>query len=789
MTLSASVLDIKERYDVVVVGSGYGGAVAASRFARAGRRVAVLERGREFQPGDFPDTKLKALKEIQVDSPRLRLGSASSLYDFRVNKEINVFQGSGLGGTSLVNANVALRADPRVFADPVWPSAFRADQEGLLAESYRRAEAMLRPVPYPDDQPPLLKLQAMGKAAAAMKERFYRPPISVNFKEGVNDVGVWQSACRLCGDCVTGCNHTAKNTLAMNYLPDARNHGAEIFTETEVRRLERSGDTWLVYFRPVGAGRETFDAPDLFVRSDLVVLGAGCLGSTEILLRSKAAGLPLSDMVGRRFSGNGDVLAFTYNSDHPIRGVGWGRRAPDSSRPVGPCISGVIDLRGTETLADGMVIQEGVIPGALSTFVPSALSAAAAAVGRDTDSGLTDDAREATRTLGSLVGGAYRGAVRNTLTMLVMAHDDGAGVLRLEDDRIRVDWPNVGQQPVFKSADRNLESVARALGGTHLKNPTWSRLLGHHLITVHPLGGCPMAEEASQGAVNHQGQVFSGAAGTEVYSSLLVCDGAVVPRSIGVNPLLTISAIAERNVFRVASDRGWSISYDARQAPAGETRPRRPGVRFTETMKGFFGKGSDDYADACARGEKDGSPLEFTLTIAADDLAAMLRDNEHRAKLMGTVTAPHLSPFPLTATGGEFRLFSRTDSTGRTHDEGRLWMHYRMRLTARDGQQYFLEGHKRICDDRGLDLWSDTTTLFVTVHDGYDPSGPVVGRGILRIRLIDFVRQMTTFQILGARNIVASAWWSLRFNWFFARNLLYVFGGPLVRRLLAARTV
>lgn len=787
MTLSASLLDIKERYDVVVVGSGYGGAIAAARFARAGRRVAVLERGREFQPGDFPDTKFKALKEIQVDSPRLRLGSASNLYDFRVNNEINVFQGSGLGGTSLVNANVALRADPRVFDDPVWPSAFRADQEGLLAESYRRAEAMLRPVPYPDDQPPLLKLQALEKAAAAMKARVFRPPINVTFTEGVNHVGVWQSACKLCGDCVTGCNHTAKNTLATNYLPDAKNHGAEIFTEAEVRRLERSGDTWLVYFRPVGAGRETFDAPDLFVRSEIVVLGAGCLGSTEILLRSKAAGLPLSDRIGHRFSGNGDVLAFTYNSDQPIRGVGWGRRAPDSTRPVGPCISGVIDLRGTETLADGMVIQEGVIPGALATFVPSALSAAAALVGRDTDAGMADDAKEGTRTLGSLVGGAHRGAVRNTLTMLVMAHDDSGGVLRLENDRVRVDWPKVGEQPVFASADRHLESVARALGGTHLKNPIWSRILGHHLVTVHPLGGCPMGEDASTGAVNHQGQVFSGATGAEVYGNLLVCDGAVVPRSIGVNPLLTIAAIAERNVFRVANDHGWKISYDAKLAPAEEARSRQPGVRFTETMKGFFAKGIDDYADAWARGKQDGSPLEFTLTIAADDLGAMLRDEHHRAKLIGTVTAPHLSPFALTATGGEFRLFSRSDATAQTHDEGRLWMHYRMRLSSREGRHYFLEGHKRICDDRGLDLWADTTTLFFTVHDGHDPSGPVVGRGILRIRLLDFVRQMTTFKILGARNIVASAWWSLQFNWFFARNLLAVFGGPFVRRLLAAR--
>ena len=788
MALSQSVLHIKERYDVVVVGSGYGGAIAASRFARAGRTVGVLERGREFFPGDFPNTKLKALKEIQVDSPMVRIGSASNLYDFRVNKEINVFQGSGLGGTSLVNANVALRADPRVFDDPVWPAAFRSDQDGLLAESYRRAEAMLTPVPYPDDQPPLLKLQAVERAAGVMKERFYRPPINVTFKDGVNHVGVFQSACKLCGDCVTGCNHTAKNTLAMNYLPDARNHGAEIFTETEVRRLERSGNSWLVYFRPVDVGRERFDAPDLFVRGDIVVLGAGCLGSTEILLRSKEAGLPLSDMVGRRFSGNGDVLAFAYNSDHQIHGIGRGWRPVSRKRPVGPCISGIIDLRDRTTVDEGMVVEEGVIPGALSMFVPSALSAAAAVVGRDTDVGVGDYARESSRTFGSLIGGAYGGAIRNTLTMLVMTHDDGAGVMRLENDRIRVDWPKVGEQPIFTNVDRNLQSVARALGGTHLKNPIWSRLLNHHLVTVHPLGGCPMGDDARSGAVNHQGQVFCGVEGPTVYSDLLVCDGAIIPRAIGVNPLLTISAIAERNVFRVAQERGWNISYDARTVSAEEKGLRRPGLRFTETMKGYFGKGTEDHAAASSKGEKEESTFEFTLTVAAADLAEMLRDREHRARLLGTVTAPELSPDPLTATHGEFRLFSRSDANGKLHDEGRLWMHYRMRLTTRDDVQYFFEGHKRICDDPGLDLWADTTTLFFTVHEGRDAGGPVAGRGILRIHLLDFLRQMTTFKIIDARNVIASWWLSLRFNLFFARNLLSVFGGPLVRRLLVRRS-
>src|SRR5262249_39987983 len=138
-----------------------------------------------------------------------------------------------------VNANVALRADQRVFEDSCWPKAIRNDYATLLEEGYQHAEAMLKPTPYPKEFPPLAKMQALEKSADALKESFYRPPINVNFIEGINHVGVMQHPCKLCGDCVSGCNYAAKNTLIMNYIPDAKNHGAEIFTEIEVRYLEK----------------------------------------------------------------------------------------------------------------------------------------------------------------------------------------------------------------------------------------------------------------------------------------------------------------------------------------------------------------------------------------------------------------------------------------------------------------------------------------------------------------------------------------------------------------------
>ena len=227
--LSHPISNIKRHYKVVVVGSGYGGAIAASRLARAGQRVCVLERGKEFLPGEYPNSLVSALPELQADLPTGRIGSRDGLYDLRVNSDINVFMGCVLGGTLLVNANVSLRAEPRVFDDDRWPQPLR-DSLDSLEEGYRRAEEMLKPRLYPDNFPRLAKMQAHQKSANHMGQEYQRTPINVIFEDGVNHVGVEQRVCKLCSDCVSGCNYSAKNTILMNYLPDASNHGAEIYT-------------------------------------------------------------------------------------------------------------------------------------------------------------------------------------------------------------------------------------------------------------------------------------------------------------------------------------------------------------------------------------------------------------------------------------------------------------------------------------------------------------------------------------------------------------------------------
>jgi cholesterol oxidase len=179
--MSKSISQLRPHYDVVVVGSGYGGGVAASRMARAGKQVCLLERGREIPVGNFPDTLAEAGKSFQLDLPHKHVGEQTALYDMRVNDDMNIFVGCGLGGSSLVNANVSLQADPRVFDDPAWPQSVRDEagqDDSALAAGYARASAMLRPQPYPESRAPLAKMQAHRASAQALGAAFHIPLVN-----------------------------------------------------------------------------------------------------------------------------------------------------------------------------------------------------------------------------------------------------------------------------------------------------------------------------------------------------------------------------------------------------------------------------------------------------------------------------------------------------------------------------------------------------------------------------------------------------------------------------------
>lgn len=778
--LSNAIENMKSHYKVVVIGSGYGGGIAASRLARAGQEVCILERGKEFQPGEYPNTLPETVKEIQVNLAKEHIGSPTGLYDFRVNQDINVFVGCGLGGTSLINANVSLRAERRVFEDEHFPKALRDDIDTLLDAGYRRAEEMLKPTPYPiSDFPSLKKMEALEKSAEFLNEKFYRPPINVTFQDGVNHVGVEQKKCNLCGDCVTGCNNKAKNTTLMNYLPDAKNHGAEIYTQVSVKYVERSGDKWLVHFELIGSGREKFNATTLFVSADIVILGAGTLGSTEILLRSAQQGLSVSSQLGLNFTGNGDVLAFAYNTDQQINGIGFGTRPPQESEPVGPCIAGIIDIREQPQLNNGMVIEEGAIPGAIAKFLPEVFKKAGRLWGADTDSGFADFTDEKKREWQSKIYGAYTGALQNTQTYLVMTHDNAGGRMYLKDGSLRIDWRGVGSQPIFDRVNNRLKEATEPLGGTQIPNPIWSKVFNKDLVTVHPLGGCSMGENAQLGVVNHKGQVFAGQKGEAIHQGLYVCDGSVIPRSLGVNPLLTISAIAERCCALIAQDYGWTIDYNlpSMPPPSLEVQEKLLGIEFTETMRGYFSLDvKDDYVQAAEQGKLNQSKFEFTLTILSNDLDKMLADENHQASIVGTVIAPAISPEPLTVTNGTFNLFTIDQNNINTRQ-----MQYRFLMTTQNGKVYYFNGFKVVRDNPGFDLWTDTTTLYITVHDGNSANVPVLGKGLLKIIPADFMRQMSTMRVLNAKSAQQKIQKTSAFGKFFAGQLFDTYGEVVSR--------
>lgn len=382
--------------------------------------------------------------------------------------------------------------------------------------------------------------------------------------------------------------------------------------------------------------------------------------------------------------------------------------------------------------------------------------------------------KEMAREAESLITGPYHGAVHNTQTYLIMAHDDGNGRMYLADDELRVDWPSVGKQEIFTKANDSLYEAGKALGGRFVENPIWSKLAGRQLITVHPLGGCVMGQDAGSGVVNHKGQVFAGVSGTDVYEGLYVSDGAVIPLPLGVNPLLTISAMAERSMALAAKDRGWIIDYTLPSAPKKLAEPQKVGMQFTETMAGFFSMGEiADFAQGATRGQAENSPLKFTVTVISDDLEAMLTKPEHAGTIVGTLNAPALSAEPLTVTDGEFHLF-----TDDPEHVGQRLMMYDMVLTASDGRVFHFNGFKQTHSDTGLNVWGDTSTLYITVSEGAAKGGNVLGKGILHILPADFAKQMTTMKIMNAtesQRIEGMA----KFGMFFGKTIIDTYGGVL----------
>lgn len=542
--LSRPLSAARTSYDVIVIGSGYGGGVAAQRLARAGKSVCVLERGREFVTGEFPAKFPDMRREMQVRGTAYDVGPDTAMYDVRLGADMHVLVGCGLGGGSLVNAGVALKPDPRVFADQVWPDQIR--QDGLLDEGYARARRWLRPSPGPR-APEMTKFKAFAKAGSGFPVPV-AAPVVVSFEDNRNPAGIEQPACTNCGDCCGGCNVGAKNTVALTYLPDAVRHGAECFVEAKVGHIEKNaGGTWTV----VVADISSKDRPVLRLSANMIVLSAGTLGSTEILLRSREKGLAVSDRLGKQFSANGDIIAFGYGAKVPVHSVGVGHPAKLEGHEVGASVSGQIEIVDKDDLSKSMTIQEGAIPSAIAPALPIMFVPNGRLLGA----------------LQSLVSGVYKGPFASLQTFFAVSHDSASGQFRLDRDRLVLSWPNAKDEPVYQRLDAALSKIVTAVGGSYVKNPLAGTVMGHQPATAHPLGGCAMGRDAGDGVVDHQGRVFDPRGG--VHAGLHVIDGSIIPRSLGCNPLLTITALAERALMHIGADLGLDMRDDDR---AGDAR-------------------------------------------------------------------------------------------------------------------------------------------------------------------------------------------------------------------------
>ena len=538
-----------KRYDFVIVGSGYGGAITAARLATANLSpkpsICILERGKEWEPGTFPESTADVLGATRSDANPL------GLYELLNHPDMSVIKGSGLGGTSLINANVAIRPDREVFEQFNWPASLTYD---ALSPFYDRAGAVLAPSQHPRAAQ-LGKVKALQVRADELGIPVEALHIAVNFTiDGPNAQGVQQKPCIDCGNCVTGCNVRAKNTVYMNYLPMAAKAGAAILTQTKVEWIEKlSGGGWRLHGKHVAGFA---NSEDFMLDATEVVLSAGSLNTTEILLRSEMHGLSVAPALGTKFNGNGDFFGLAYNTDHETDVLGYlpteHPGAGDSPSP-GPNIVGLLRYTNGIPEVDRIAIEDFSFPRA---YVDAAKATFGLIRGVDTVTGNEDAQRDRISRDLNPAGQRHdpNGAMNHSMLYLVMGQDNARGTILFEapwtepDGRIRISWDQAGQQQIFTRMNEEIRRHARALRGSFISNPTWSTFNLRHLITAHPLGGCPMGDDHLQGAVDPFGRVFAGDG--SVHTGLSVADGSVIPSALGVNPFLTISAISEHFAAR-----------------------------------------------------------------------------------------------------------------------------------------------------------------------------------------------------------------------------------------------
>lgn len=557
-----------DHFDAVIVGSGFGGSVAAYRLAEAGLSVCLLERGRAYPPGSFPRTP-SALKRAFWDPSEGLYG----MFDVWSFKGLEALVGSGLGGGSLIYANVLLRKDERWFMEDApdgtgttpWPVS-RTD----LDPHYDRVERMMNVQLYPDEHAPYdatSKMHALREAGERLGLPWQRVPLAVTFAddgqapvpgariaEAVPNLhGRERVTCRLCGECDVGCNYGSKNTLDFNYLSAAERHGAVLRTLCEVRAFRPEGEGYVVDYvehdlEREGAPYDTRALPVQRITADRLVLGAGTLGSTYLLLKNRPHLPALSERLGHRFCGNGDLLGFVMDATR--RDEARGTSGPRPLDPnLGPVITSALRLGdaldGDGTEGRGAYIEDAGYPVFLSWLVEAsdvfgATKRLGRLVRRALAARLSGDSNLSAE-LQDLIGGVRSACA---LPLLGMGRDVADGCFTLRDGRLQTDWALRGSRDYFDRLRGTMKDIADVLGGDFVMNPTW---MMKRVVTVHPLGGCAIGRDAAEGVVDAYGEVFG-------HPNLYVADGAILPGPVGPNPSLTIAALSDRIAERIAED-------------------------------------------------------------------------------------------------------------------------------------------------------------------------------------------------------------------------------------------
>jgi cholesterol oxidase len=537
-------------FDWLVIGSGFGGSVSALRLAEKGYRVGVLECGRRFRDEDFARSTWSLRRYFWA--PRAGMRGIMRLSTFR---DIAVVSGCGVGGGSLGYANTLYVPPSDFFQDAQWGEL--GDWERDLAPHYAEAQRMLGVVVHDNDDPADQLLKELGEELG-VGDTYRKAPVGVFLGEPGKTVpdpyfggeGPDRTGCMQCGRCMVGCPHGAKNTLVKNYLWLAERRGATVTPDRTVIDISPLGaadgsDGYAVTSVASGMRRDR-DRRTLTARG--VVVAAGALGTNRLLQRCRLSGsLPrVSHRLGELVRTNSEsILAVTVPEDYPH----------DLTKRVAITSSIHPDPHThIETVTYG---RAGDSMSTLYTL-------------------LVADGTRVTRPL-KLLGQILRHPVRfakvlwpkgwsrRTIIVLVMQTLDNAIALRPTltrsgDVRLQTEQDPSRPNPTFiPVANEAAEWLARRTGGIAQSSVMEATM--NIPSTAHILGGAVIGADPEHGVVDAEQRVFG-------YENLLVCDGAAVPANVGVNPSLTITALAEHAMSRIPAVAGAKAPQPVAGAPA-----------------------------------------------------------------------------------------------------------------------------------------------------------------------------------------------------------------------------